>query len=285
MNAGTRWPPGTDDLRGVTILLAEDGIDNQMLLRIVLGNVGAEVEVVENGRLAVERAEAGTFDVMLMDMNMPEMDGYEATRRLRDRGYQRPILALTANAMSGDCEHCLAAGCNAHLAKPIDRKQLLEKVAQYAMPKSSRSGADPAPGVMLNSSECRVPAANPSRTEIQLQSKGISSEFADDPQLADILPGFIERLPGQVDSLCAALQEERLEEVERLAHRITGVGGGYGYPTLSEAASSLELAAKAQNMGRATLALAGVKKVCAAIQTGWARHAAEASQSSPEKSR
>ena len=81
---GTRWTPDAGVLRGVKILLAEDSIDNQELLRTVLGNVGAEVEVVENGRLAVERAQAGTFDVVLMDMNMPEMDGYEATRRLRD---------------------------------------------------------------------------------------------------------------------------------------------------------------------------------------------------------
>ena len=79
--------PRADVLRGVRILLAEDSIDNQELLRTVLGNVGAEVEIVENGRLAVERAETGAFDVVLMDMNMPEMDGYEATRRLRDRGY------------------------------------------------------------------------------------------------------------------------------------------------------------------------------------------------------
>ena len=139
--AGTRWTPGAGALRGVKILLAEDSIDNQELLRTVLGNVGAEVEVVENGRLAIERAQTGTFDVVLMDMNMPEMDGYEATRRLRDRGYQRPILALTANAMSGDCEHCLAAGCDAHLAKPIDRKQLIETVAQYAMSKTSQTDA------------------------------------------------------------------------------------------------------------------------------------------------
>jgi PAS domain S-box-containing protein len=252
---GIQWTPGADILRGMRVLLAEDSIDNQELLRTVLGNVGAEVEVVENGRLAIERAQAGNFDVVLMDMNMPEMDGYEATRRLRDRGYSRPILALTANAMSGDCEHCLSAGCNAHLAKPIDRKQLIEAVAQYTMSKASQSDA---------------PTASPSPATSPGRSNGISSQFAGDPQLTDILPGFVERLPTQLESLCKALEEERLEDAERLAHRLKGAGGSYGYPTLSEVAKSLELAAKARDLGGAAAALAGIKEVCTAIQAGWA---------------
>jgi CheY-like chemotaxis protein/HPt (histidine-containing phosphotransfer) domain-containing protein len=245
----------------VKILLAEDSIDNQVLLRAVLGNVGAEVQVVENGRLAIEQAQAGTFDVLLMDMNMPEMDGYDATRRLRDRGYQGPILALTANAMSGDCVRCLAAGCDAHLAKPIDRKQLILAVAHYAM--SRNSPADAA-------------TADPGRAASPDRDHGLCSQFADDPQIAGILPGFIERLPLQLDALCAALEEDRLEDVERLAHRITGVGGSYGYPTLSTAAGSLELAAKAHDNRAAAVALAGVQEVCAAIQTGWTARTAVA---------
>ena len=262
--AGTRWTPGAGTLRGVKILLAEDSIDNQTLLRTVLGNIGAEVEVVENGRLAVERAETGAFDVVLMDMNMPEMDGYEATRRLRDRGYSRPILALTANAMSGDCERCLAAGCDTHLAKPIDRRQLIEAVAQY---------------VVSETSQTATATASPSRAVTPDQSGGISSQFVDDPQLADILPGFVERLPGQLDALCEALEEERLEDVERLAHRITGAGGSYGYPTLTEVAKSLELAARSRDAGGAAAALAGVKEVCVAIQVGWSGQRQETGQS------
>jgi CheY-like chemotaxis protein/HPt (histidine-containing phosphotransfer) domain-containing protein len=248
----------------VRVLLAEDSIDNQELLRTVLGNVGAEVEVVENGRLAVERAQTDAFDVVLMDMNMPEMDGYEATRRLRDCGYSRPILALTANAMSGDCEHCLAAGCDAHLAKPIDRKLLIETVAQYASSKATQTDA---------------PTASPSRVLPPGQSRGIASQFADDPQLASILPGFVERLPQQLEALCKALEEERLEDAERLAHRLKGAGGSYGYPTLSAVAKSLEAAAKAHDVGGTAAALAGIQEVCAAIQAGRTGDTAKAGQS------
>ena len=262
--ASARWTPNAGVLRGVRILLAEDSIDNQVLLRAVLGSVGAEVEVVENGRMAVERVKTDTFDVVLMDMNMPEMDGYEATRRLRDYGYRRPILALTANAMSGDADRCLAAGCDVHLAKPIDRKQLILAVSQYAPPETGQTGA------LMKSP---APAVSPGPRD------GIVSQFADDPQLAGVLPGFVQRLSSQLEALCNALDEERLEDTERLAHRLKGAGGSYGYPTLSEAAKSLELAAKGRDLDGATEALAGIKAVCTAIQTGWTGHTRQAGRS------
>ena len=259
--SGARWTPGVGALRGVSILLAEDSADNQQYLCTVLDNVGATVEVVENGKLAVARAETAAFDVLLMDMNMPEMDGYEATRRLRDRGYQRPILALTANAMSGDREHCLAAGCDAHLAKPIDRRQLIDTVAQFALRKTGQADATTA---------IPAPAVRPRGND------GIVSKFADDPQLAGILPQFVECLPGRWDALREALEGNRLDDLQRLAHRLRGAGGSYGYPTLSEASKSLELAAKAQDIDGAAAALAGLQAVCAAIQAGWAGGAAQA---------
>ncbi len=87
----------SENLSGVRILVAEDSIDNQELIGIMLSKAGAKVVFAENGRIAVDKAQSEFFDVILMDMNMPEMDGYEATCLLRSRGYDRPILALTAN--------------------------------------------------------------------------------------------------------------------------------------------------------------------------------------------
>jgi PAS domain S-box-containing protein len=126
-------PPG---LHGCRVLLAEDGLDNQRLIARVLSKAGAQVTIAGNGQfafeLAMESLEQGDpFDVILMDMQMPVMDGYEATRLLRRFGYTRPIVALTAHAMASDRDKCIQAGCDDYTTKPIDRSKLLEAVGQF----------------------------------------------------------------------------------------------------------------------------------------------------------
>lgn len=122
-------------LRG-RVLLAEDGPDNQRLVSHLLRKACATVEVVGNGKLALDAAlearERGEpFNLILMDMQMPFMDGYTATRALRDAGYAGPVIAFTAHAMKGEQDRCLAAGCDAYLSKPISREKLITEVAHH----------------------------------------------------------------------------------------------------------------------------------------------------------
>ncbi|MBC7533780.1 MAG: PAS domain S-box protein [Oligoflexus sp.] len=119
-------------LEGLKILVAEDAFDNQLLIHTILTGCGASVEIANNGLEAVYKASHGDFDIVLMDLQMPKMDGYEATESLRRQGYSKPILALTAHAMVEERQKTRRAGCDAHLTKPLDPKKLIEKIIVYA---------------------------------------------------------------------------------------------------------------------------------------------------------
>jgi signal transduction histidine kinase len=145
--------PAGRSLHGLRILLAEDGRDNQRLISLFLTRAGATVEIAEDGLRALEAGReslrAGRqYDVMLMDMQMPNMDGYAATRALRAVGYTAPIVAVTAHAMSGDRERCLEAGTDEYETKPVDRVRLIELCSRLA----AREPKAPLPASPLDAS-------------------------------------------------------------------------------------------------------------------------------------
>jgi CheY-like chemotaxis protein len=113
------------------VLLVEDSQDNQLLVTRMLRMSGVKVETASNGREGVQKALGGQFDCILMDLQMPEMDGYAAAQELRRQGYVKPIVALTAHAMGEERQRCLSSGFNSHISKPISRKVLIQTLVQY----------------------------------------------------------------------------------------------------------------------------------------------------------
>ena len=121
---------GNSELKGLRVLLAEDSADNRTLIECILGQRGAIIDSAENGLEAVKKALKEDYDLVLMDIQMPLYDGLQATKELREKGYQKPIVALTAHAMKEEREKTLSMGCNAHLTKPIEIPKLLNIVAE-----------------------------------------------------------------------------------------------------------------------------------------------------------
>jgi CheY-like chemotaxis protein/HPt (histidine-containing phosphotransfer) domain-containing protein len=221
-----------------TVLLAEDGLDNQVLIAKHLTRAGISVTVVENGELALQKALAAAmagrpYDVILMDMQMPVMDGYAATSALRRKGYKGPIVALTAHAMAGDRERCIAAGCTDYLTKPITRKKLIDSVAEHA------KGA-PAHGVALEIPMVPAVADSPGPANDDV----IVSEFADDPEMTELVEGFVAGLGDSIERAQVALTTNDMVVLQRVAHQLKGAAGGYGFMQITEAAASLEHAVR-----------------------------------------
>lgn len=122
---------GVVKLAAGKILVVDDGQANRNLIRLILERAGCSVDQAENGQIGYEKAMANDYDVVFMDMQMPVLDGYQATAKLRAEGYTGPVVALTANAMTGDKEKCAKAGCDGFLAKPVDIDALIQLVASH----------------------------------------------------------------------------------------------------------------------------------------------------------
>ena len=221
--------PSSVNLQGVRVLLADDGETNRKLLQVFLARHGADILTVENGEMACQLAQSQEFDVILMDMQMPQMDGYAATRKLRASGYQKPIIALTAHAMKGDREKCTFAGCSGYLSKPVNVDELVREV-EAAVGLEDRRNVD-----VKNEKERKIKRAlsGPIRSSLPTQ----------DEMLREIVSEFVESIPARLEAMEAALAVEDYEELKRIVHALKGAGGTAGFACLSEVSAELEASA------------------------------------------
>jgi signal transduction histidine kinase/CheY-like chemotaxis protein/HPt (histidine-containing phosphotransfer) domain-containing protein len=243
------------------ILLAEDGPDNRHLISILLKKSGADVTAVENGHLAVAAAlaarEAGRpFDVILMDMQMPVMDGYTAVEQLREQAYDGAIVALTANAMDHDRRKCLDAGCNDYATKPIDRQKLLATIAHWTTRDRTNDGATNPSSTQSNASEAMPPTF-------------LYSNLATDPDVGELVDVYVQEMPERIKALDTQAKSRDWHQLARTAHQIKGSAGSYGFGELTPYAARLETAAREARQTEEILsALDDLLNLCGRIRGG-----------------
>jgi signal transduction histidine kinase/CheY-like chemotaxis protein/HPt (histidine-containing phosphotransfer) domain-containing protein len=239
------------------VLLAEDGLDNQVLISLHLRRAGADVCLADNGRIAVNMARSEPFDLILMDMQMPELDGYGATSELRRRGFKTPIVALTAHAMTGDREKCIAAGCTDYLTKPVERDELIRVVNRYLCASRSAAGMN-RPEDAAFSNQRRIETSRAISDSALARSAfrdfivapPISAEMSSTSSPADpaaeidpmtrATAGFISRLPLRVSAIHQHIAAGNIDELKRTVHQLKGAGKGFGFPKISEIAAIAE---------------------------------------------
>ncbi len=222
------------------ILLVEDGIDNQRLLSAHLRNSGADVVIAENGQVAVDLMATNPFDLVLMDMQMPVMDGYTATAELRRRGFTMPVIALTAYAMEEDRKKCMASGCTDYLSKPINRDLLLNTVSR-CMAEAPQSKRRESSSASWEPSGGRAPGSIDAPRVTQA-GDSIKSNLSGRSTMKDLIAEFVEGLPVRVAALIDSLRSNDFTALQRVLHQLRGAGGGFGFDPVTEPAGTAEQA-------------------------------------------
>jgi len=219
-------------------LVVEDVIANQMIITRFLEMVGIKVLVANDGLEALEKVKGDSFDLIFMDMHMPNMDGYEATKQLRKSGLKTPIVALTANAMKGDELECLEAGCNDYMAKPIDRAILTSMLEKYL------AGDNLEESQVEEAQITSKPVAQSQEIIIDWQDFVSRMGLDDVDFLREVVGIWLGENPGYFAELALAVESLDIEGIAILAHTIKGAAANISATQLTKSSFELETAAK-----------------------------------------
>jgi CheY-like chemotaxis protein len=220
---------------GTRILVAEDNPENVVLLRAYLGSLPLSLDFAGNGVEAVQKRQQAAYDLVLMDIQMPIMDGYTATREIRSweraNGQARvPIIALTAHALSGASAESIEAGCDGHVTKPVERNDLVESIAKFTK--------RPAPGATAHD------------------------------RIAALRPAFLANRGLDLVKMRDALAAADFASIQAIGHNCKGTGAGYGFPEITTAGSEIEKAARALDKEALETALGQFEQCIAAASGG-----------------
>jgi len=262
-----------------SVLVAEDIKTNQILMKTMLAKLGLEVTIADDGSQALQKALCQSFDLIFMDMQMPHMNGYEATEQIRKAESKIknqkskiphvPIVALTANAMKGDDEKCLAAGCDDYLSKPIDARELMRITAKYLLPQPGHSSP-------ATDSACVEVPDPPSSPQVSAQAPSNAANDADDVStiidwdrlierlgdediLREIMPSYIEDTTEHFEKLSQAVKTGDCSAIACHAHALKGVGRNLSMEQLSDIACQLEQAGRDDDIEASTLLFCTLK--------------------------
>jgi CheY-like chemotaxis protein len=247
------------------VLVAEDNAVNQRVVIRLLEKGGHSVVVANHGGEALEALDREPFDVVLMDVQMPEMDGFEATRIIRERerevgtGKRQPIVAMTAHAMKGDRERCLAAGMDDYVTKPVQRPELA-RVLAWAASLLVEATVTPAPVETPPPAAAPVPEPEPAQGSSYDRAAAIERLGGDEELFNEVAGVFLTDTPGQVAQIRQAVKAGDAEGLRRAAHGLKGAAGYVGGTAAAEEARALELIGASGDLSGAQAALVALDR-------------------------
>ena len=253
--AAQSGPPEVERLRGARVLLVEDNELNQQVAMELLATVGIQVDVAENGEVGLNRLQRGLYDLVLMDVQMPVMDGLECTARIRKMpGFRElPILAMTANAMAGDRDRSLAAGMNDHVTKPIEPDELFDALHRWLPEREGATPAADAPPTAGDTGPSVGPAANDDDWLHAIAdldaADGLRRVLGNRTAYVALLRRFASSQAGAATDIRTALSDGRTADAQRGAHTLKGVAGSIGARELQREAGELEAALRRGDPG------------------------------------
>jgi len=253
---------GGMSLQGLRVLLVEDSAVNQLVAREVLRRHGCDVMVASNGKEAVETVQSHAFDLILMDLQMPEMDGFEATRLIRQQKQFAtiPIIAQTAHAFPQDIERCLGAGMDGHIAKPITPSGLLKVLSEH------RDGLRQPQKPDHEASNSTLDGAQLTKRKLSGIDDLVGRLSDDKERAAQIIDMFLEVVPSQMADLDLAVLVGDCKAIGGLAHTIKGSFMSFGARELADLTMEIEKAAENDDLGSITVLTGRVNRQFAAFQ-------------------